>query len=176
VTTRLNWRYAKGRPEIHRDARMLLGDSEKVLPQLRRRVLDGDVARASLLFTSPPYFGITNYHYDQWLRLWLLGGAPSPHRTGSGAYQGKFEHPVVYAALLAEVFAAAAKVLKRDAVVYVRTDRRKATYQATLDALRAAFPDRRIRRYVRPFEGPTQTRLFGNKDHKVGEVDLLLLP
>ena len=78
VTKRLNWRYAKGRPEIQRDARMLLGDSEKLLPQLRRRVLDGEVARASLLFTSPPYFGITNYHYDQWLRLWLLGGAPSP--------------------------------------------------------------------------------------------------
>jgi hypothetical protein len=176
VTSRLKWRYAKGLPEVTRDARMFLGDSEKVLPEIHRRVQDGELARASLLFTSPPYLKLTNYHYDQWLRLWLLGGEPSALRAGGGAYRGKFEHPVVYGALLTQVFASAAKILKRSAVVYVRTDRRAATYKATVEALRAAFPNRRIARYVRPFDRPTQTQLFGDKDQKVGEVDLVLLP
>lgn len=176
LTNRLAWRYAKGTPEIRRDARMLLGDSEKLLPRIHRRIQDGELSQASLLFTSPPYFSVTNYHYDQWLRLWLLGGEPTAHRTGTGAYRGKFEHPVVYAALLAQVFASAAEVLKRNAVVYVRTDRREATYRATVDALKQAFPKRKILRYPRPFESPTQTQLFGDKGKKVGEVDLVLLP
>jgi hypothetical protein len=176
MTKRLDWRYAKGRPELTREASVLLGDSEKVLPALRRRVQEGELPRASLLFTSPPYFGLTNYHYDQWLRLWLLGGEPTAHRTVAGAYRGKFEHPIVYRALLTQVFASAAKILKRDAVVYVRTGRREETYQATVAALKEAFPKREILRYLRPFEGPTQTRLFGDKSKKTGEIDLVLLP
>jgi hypothetical protein len=176
VTNRLDWRYAKGLPEIRREASVLLGDSEKLLPKLRRRVQDGELARASLLFTSPPYFGLTNYHYDQWLRLWLLGGEPSARRTTPGAYRRKFEHPVVYAELLAKVFASAGPLMKRDAVIYVRTGHQEATYRATLAALHAAFPKRRILRYARPFERPTQTHLFGDTGTKAGEVDLVLLP
>jgi hypothetical protein len=59
------------------------------LPDLRGRVVEGDVRRAwwllrsyrekvKLVVTSPPYLDITNYHEDQWLRLWLLGGASKP--------------------------------------------------------------------------------------------------
>jgi len=176
VTKRLAWRYAKGLPEVRRDTKMFLGDSEKLLPLLHHRVQEGELSRASLLFTSPPYFSLTNYHYDQWLRLWLLGGQPTARRTGGGAYRGKFEHRAVYGALLAHVFAAAAKILKRDGVVYVRTDRREATYRATVEALQHAFPKRKILRYARPFDGPTQTQLFGDRGKKVGEIDLVLLP
>jgi hypothetical protein len=28
------------------------------------------------VITSPPYFDVTNYAEDQWLRLWFIGGAP----------------------------------------------------------------------------------------------------
>ena len=59
------------------------------LPQLKGRVVEGDVRRASsllrsyrervkLVVTSPPYLDITDYHEDQWLRLWLLGGPAKP--------------------------------------------------------------------------------------------------
>jgi hypothetical protein len=32
------------------------------------------------VITSPPYFDVTNFEEDQWLRLWLLGGPPHPTR------------------------------------------------------------------------------------------------
>ena len=59
------------------------------LPPLKGRVVEGDVRRAAtllrsfrdkvkLVITSPPYLDITDYHEDQWLRLWFLGGAAKP--------------------------------------------------------------------------------------------------
>ena len=33
------------------------------------------------LITSPPYFDVTNFEEDQWLRLWFLGGPPHPTRN-----------------------------------------------------------------------------------------------
>jgi hypothetical protein len=64
------------------------------LPAIKGRVVEGDVRRAGtllraykdkvkLVITSPPYLDITDYHEDQWLRLWLLGGAAKPI-TGQG--------------------------------------------------------------------------------------------
>lgn len=63
-------------------------------PHLRGRVVEGDARRAAVLLrpyrdrvklviTSPPYLDITDYHEDQWLRLWFLGG-PSKPVTGQG--------------------------------------------------------------------------------------------
>jgi hypothetical protein len=34
--------------------------------------------RVKLVVTSPPYLDITDYHEDQWLRLWFLGGPDRP--------------------------------------------------------------------------------------------------
>ncbi len=64
------------------------------VPRLRGKAVEGDARRASVLLrsyrekvrlviTSPPYLDITDYHEDQWLRLWLLGGAAKPV-TGRG--------------------------------------------------------------------------------------------
>lgn len=67
------------------------------VPQLRGKAVEGDVRRASVLLrsyrkkvklviTSPPYLDITDYHEDQWLRLWMLGGAAKP-MTGQGIWR-----------------------------------------------------------------------------------------
>ena len=59
------------------------------LPAINGYVVQGDVRQAgfllsafkkqvNLVITSPPYLDITDYHEDQWLRLWFLGGAPKP--------------------------------------------------------------------------------------------------
>ena len=40
-------------------------------------------------------YSSTNYHYDQWLRLWLLGGPPNAARIG-GRHRGKFEDRAGY--------------------------------------------------------------------------------
>lgn len=176
LVKRLAWRYAKGRPEMT-GSKVYLGDSVRLLPKIQQRIRRGQLQRPSLLLTSPPYHAITNYHYDQWLRLWLLGGQPSARRSPeAGEYRDKFENLEKYKRLLSNVFNSAAEFLKKDAIVYVRTGRREETYDATITALKAAFPKKRMNVIRRPFLRPTQTRLFGDKSVKEGEADIVLRP
>ena len=76
MENRIKWRYAKGIPTTT-DSFVYLGDCTERLGDVRDRVKRFDLPRPRLLFTSPPYCGVTNYHYDQWLRRWLLGGTPN---------------------------------------------------------------------------------------------------
>src|SRR6185312_13441365 len=139
----------------------------------RRRRIRCDLA--SLMLTSPPYFDRINYHYDQWLRLWLLGGPPNAWRvSGAGPWRAKFEDAKQYSELLTNVFADAANLLKKRSVVYVRTGYDETTYTITEDALRAAFPRHRVQRRRQPYTRPTQTKLFGDSEDKLGEIDLIL--
>lgn len=175
---KLKWRYAKGTPETSVST-VLLGDGTALLPRLRGNLRRNGLARPALMLTSPPYFGITNYHYDQWIRLWLLGGPPTDRRAHTeftGKHQGKFENLHVYASLLTTVFQSCAKILRSDAVVYVRTDRREPTVSITRATLKHAFPFHQIRRRNQPLAGETQTRLFGHDVPRFGEVDFILTP
>ncbi|WP_017327321.1 DNA methyltransferase [Synechococcus sp. PCC 7336] len=168
---RIVWRYKKGRPELVGD--VLLGDSVRLLSsnyQWRAITEPFD-----LLFTSPPYYGVTNYHCDQWLRLWMLGQRPSPKRRG-GRWQRKFESQSDYRELLASVFGGAAKRMSDDSMVIVRTDARKFTLSATIEALQIAFPYKELREEKRPVKGQTQTALYGDTSKKPGEVDLVMTP
>jgi hypothetical protein len=99
------------------------------LPPLKGRVVEGDVRRAGtmlraykervkLVITSPPYLDITDYHEDQWLRLWFLGGSKKPQ---SG--QGKDDrHRIVecYWEFLREAWAGIAPLLKDSAQIVIR--------------------------------------------------------
>lgn len=177
IKSRLIWRYAKGTPEVGL-ARMYLGNSIEHLEKLNQQVEEGLLAKGKLLFTSPPYHAVTNYHYDQWLRLWLLGGPPNALRNGNGR-SGKFVAREAYRQLLTMVFTRAAKVLDDDATVYVRTDIREFTYCTTKEVLRNAFPGKRLTEISRPMLRPSQTRLFGKggtTTKENGEIDLVLLP
>jgi hypothetical protein len=117
--------------------------------------------------------GVTNYHYDQWLRLWMLGGPSLPQSFGS-KHRGKFENTVQYRALLLSAFMHARNLLARKATVYVRTDSREATSQVTRQVLQHVFPKHRLARRLRPLKGKTQTRLFGNDIASQAEVDFVL--
>ena len=174
ITQRIRWRYAKGVVEAH-GSRVYLGNSIGLLPKLKRHLHKDGVPKAKLLLTSPPYFSVTNYHYDQWLRLWLLGFETDAYVT-RGPYQGRFTHPERYKSLLRKVFCRAAKVMTDDAVVYVRTSKEPFTKQATIDSLRSTFPKKCLVERCQPFRKPTQTHLFGDKTPKAGEVDLILTP
>lgn len=171
---RITWRYEKGVVKTN-GSRVYLGNSITLLPRLALHMQEKNVPKAKLLLTSPPYFGVTNYHYDQWLRLWLLGYETDAYVT-RGPYQGRFTNSIQYRHLLKEVFCRAAKLVANDGVVYVRTSKDPFTKQATLDALREAFPMRRLEEEYQPFPKPTQTHLFGDKTQKQGEVDLILMP
>jgi len=171
---KLSWRYAKGRPAAY-GSRVYLGDCIQVLPRLKRAVGAKFFERASLLFTSPPYYGVTNYHYDQWLRLWMLGFSPATN-CNNGKYRGRFGNRDEYAQLIERAFYKASFHLRKDAVIYVRTDSREFTFQTTLQILRQVFPRKKISVVKQPFHGPTQTHLFGDQTPKVGEIDLVLEP
>jgi DNA modification methylase len=169
---KMDWRYARGRPNVC-ESKAFLGDSESRMGYVRRTLNSNGVKAVKLLLTSPPYCGITNYHYDQWLRLWLLGGRPAPSAP-VGPNQGKFVDREKYAALLRNVFTDSAKLLSNDAVIYIRTDSRPVTLNATIDALRAAFPNKTMRTRKKPFLNPTQTTLFGGESNEDGEIDIVL--
>jgi hypothetical protein len=165
---RLAWRYAHGATNL-RHAQIYLGDSSRRLGALGR---ERDIG-ARLLFTSPPYCAVTNYHYDQWLRLWLLGGPPRPSRI-DGTSRGRFGSTRAYEDLLRDVFMKADRLLAKDATVYVRTHKQEPTYSITHRVLAEVFPKKRMRAVARPFSKPTQTSLFGPEPEVSGEIDLIL--
>ena len=171
---RIKWRYKKGLPE-QVGGQMVLGDSTSELGTIRRQVKRGSIQPFKLLFTSPPYAGITDYHYDQWLRLWLMGGQPEAVHYNT-VHRDDFSNTQVYERMLVSVFNACSLVLAPDATVYVRTDAREFTYKATLAALTGAFPKKQVQVIPRPLAKSSQTILFGDKSKKPGEMDIILRP
>ncbi len=175
MTKKLRWRYAKGTPGATA-SRVYLGDSVVVMPRMaQNRMKRPDVAQVRLILTSPPYHNLANYHYDQWLRLWLLGGPASARRPGH-KFRGKFESQETYTALLGSVFRHCARALAPTGIVYVRTSLRGTTFQPTVRVLDEAFPQHVATYHRRPFTRPTQTHLFGDSTKKRGEVDIVLRP
>lgn len=173
MAKRLDWRYKKGIPRTE-GSDVSLGNAESEVPAIGS-ALQAAQRPARLLLTSPPYFSVTNYHYDQWLRLWLLGGPPHARRApGTQDIQGKFENTQRYRELLVNVFREAARLMAADSVIYVRTGRGAVTLQATLDALNTAFPRYPLAQPTLTYQGPTQTRLFGDSGIKSGEIDIVL--
>lgn len=99
------------------------------MPSLRGRVVEGDVRHAAtllrsyrdkvkLVITSPPYLDITDYHEDQWLRLWLLGGAAKPI-TGRGK-DDRHRRVEAYWQFLREAWKGIAPLLHESAQVVIR--------------------------------------------------------
>jgi len=99
------------------------------VPQLKGRVVEGDARRAStllrpykdkvkLVVTSPPYLDITDYHEDQWLRLWFLGGAAKPI-TGQGK-DDRHRRIESYWQFLREAWKGVAPLLQESAQVVIR--------------------------------------------------------
>lgn len=177
---KLQWRFAKGIPNLS-SSHIYLGDSVNRLSTVAT-ALSANADGVKLLFTSPPYCGVTNYHYDQWIRLWLLGGRDTP-KNPFGKHRGKFVDREKYKGLLENVFTKAKALLADDAVVYVRTDHRPLTLDITVDVLKALFPDKQMRKYQRPRSRKSQTWLFTAQPGKPkkrfsekGDVDIVLLP
>lgn len=157
------WRYAKGVPLNSGKAITRLGDARAMLPRLKK-------FRANLILTSPPYCGVTNYEYDNWIRLWMLGGSELPRQSHARRYC----HRENYRRLLCEVFKASKRSSRRDVAVYVRTDSRPVTLAATVDVLLEVWPDRDIAFRIEKPPIFSQTALFLEEWNNAGDVDLLL--
>ena len=107
-----------------------LGDSRTVL----REKWD---YRAALLMTSPPYCGVTDYWNDHWIRLWILGYSMKKDWSRSARFGNLGE----YRELLVDVLAQSKRHLTEDAVILVRSDTRRRTWRACLDAIRRVWPE-----------------------------------
>jgi hypothetical protein len=166
---KIEWRFAKGCPNPSK-GHVYLGDSQSILSRWEHQP---PVSRAKLLLTSPPYFGVTNYFYDQWLRLWLLGGPETPRSAGESC-KGRFGNKAHYVGMLSHVFSKSHHLLKPNAIVYVRTDARDFTREATIQALETAFPKKKLRSEKHSLPDFTQTALFDSKSEAKGEVDLVM--
>ena len=161
-SAKVRWRYRRGIP-YGPAAQIALGDARAVLPRA--------CVRFSMLLTSPPYWQVTNYRVDNWIRLWMLGEGALP----SWEVSQRYGHRERYVAMLNEVFAAAARLMEPNATIYVRTDARHFTRDATVRALQRLWPDRTI--FARHGRGKrSQTLHYGDSSPKPGEVDLFLPP
>ena len=159
---RIEWRYAQGIIQgPHSD--IALGDSYNELDTVENNQFD-------LLLTSPPYCGVTNYKYDNWIRLWLLGAPPLPE---GGASQ-RYGNPTRYSESLKGIFRKTIKLLAPNGVACIRTDTREFTLRTTLQALGEVLPHHTF--FARQ-ENPakTQTALYGDSRRKPGETDILAL-
>lgn len=173
IHKKIEWRYEKGIPKVF-ESSVIFGDSSIELQKIVEKANRNNV-KFSLLFTSPPYYSITDYHADQWLRLWLLGGSDNP-KSLKDKYKGRFLNKLQYYELLNNVFGLTAKIMKKQSVVYVRTDKREFTFDTTLEILRKHFPNHNVKIVDEPLsvDTKTQTKLFGDKSLKPGEVDIIL--
>ena len=158
------WRYGHNVVDNRRETRIIQGDAAKILRKHQTN-------KFSLLFTSPPYFGVTDYRQDSWIRLWMLGKGPS---LPDWKKEKSLNCKELYQQMLRDVFSACVPLLQHKSVIWVRTDAREFTKRTTLDTLQELWPTRKIfRRFDRP-QKKTQTEHFGNKSIKSGEVDFLI--
>lgn len=171
MSKRIEWRYAKGIPNIT-ESYMILGDSAIELCGIVKRAKKNDI-KFSLLFTSPPYNSVTDYHTDQWLRLWLLGGTEGP-KSLKQKHKGRFVSKEDYYNLLDNVFGNCAEIMDKKSTIYVRTDTREFTFNSTLKILKKYFPKHRHNIIPKPFIKKTQTEIHGNKSKIAGEIDIVL--
>ncbi len=172
IKRKIEWRYAKGTPCVN-GGEIYLGDSSQVLNRLIKKLNAGELQRFDLLFTSPPYIGISDYHRDQWLRLWMLGGESSATRDAH-RYRHDFSSAEIYKEMLRKIFTKSAELMRPSGVVYVRTDARTNTFEITREILKECFPDWRMRVAEQPYKRQTQTALYGDKSKKPGEKDIVL--
>lgn len=97
-------------------------------PRGRGTVAMSDARRAASTFpellesvtdviTSPPYLDTTNYHEDQWLRLWFLGGDAIVNHAGG---DGRHYNAIKYWTFLTEAWTGLAPLLAQEARMVVR--------------------------------------------------------
>ena len=71
------------------------------------------------VITSPPYFDVTSFEEDQWLRLWFLGGAAQP-TYGRISRDDRYSFEPSYWAFIADMWRSLGSVLSRDADIVLR--------------------------------------------------------
>jgi len=71
------------------------------------------------VITSPPYFDVTNFEEDQWLRLWFLGGPPFP-TTNRLSRDDRHTYDAQYWRFIADMWRSLGVILPNKSHVVVR--------------------------------------------------------
>ncbi len=162
---RVRWRYKRGVAEPHPGLdRPLIGFGSGA------DSLPDNSPPAKLVLTSPPYSGVTNYRSDNWLRLWAIGEGPSLPDWNP---EQKFLDMDKYVDMLKAVFGATLSRSRHDATWYVRSDARPKTLDAIRSVLAVLLPEHELQEKSAPYLEKTQTALYGDREPKPGEVDLI---
>lgn len=83
--------------------------------------------RVAAVITSPPYFDVTSYEEDQWLRLWFLGGEPRP-TYGLVSKDDRHRSVDKYFAFLKDVWKGIAPLLRTNAHLVCRIGARSLSH------------------------------------------------
>lgn len=76
------------------------------------------------VITSPPYFDVTSFEEDQWLRLWFLGGPPYPTK-GRVSHDDRHRVQEKYWSFIADMWRSIGKVTDSKADVVIRLGSRR---------------------------------------------------
>ena len=90
------YRYESPRP---------MGNAHIIHGDMRKLPFDLSLhkTRPVCVITSPPYLNVTNFEEDQWLRLWVLGGPPTP-TTGRLSRDDRHLRPDAYWQFIADMW------------------------------------------------------------------------
>jgi hypothetical protein len=154
VRQELNQRYLS--PIPRRKAIVYQSDMRE-MPRLLRSYR----APINCVITSPPYFDVTSYEEDQWLRLWFLGGPPQPQR-GRISKDDRHESAEGYWGMIADFWRALGQVVESKANVVIRVGSRRMAPEDLVQAVKAASV--LARRRVRLVDVKT-SELVGRQTH-----------
>ncbi len=87
--------------------------------------------------TSPPYFDVTSFEEDQWLRLWFLGSQPHPS-YGKISRDDRCENSDRYWSLIADMWRMLGSILASRAHVVIRLGAVRIAPRQLVDALEGA--------------------------------------
>lgn len=122
------------------DGNIVLGDARRSATLFRG--LHGQV---KALITSPPYYDVTNFEEDQWLRLWFLGHEPKPtYRTISPDDRHRTQDTAPYWKFLESVWKGIKPLMRPSAVIVCRLGAKEISQPMLTrrlgETVRAAFP------------------------------------
>lgn len=137
LRTMVKFRYKSALPNGRAE---ILNEDMRNLPTVleRRR-------KISCVVTSPPYFDVTNFEEDQWLRLWFLKGPPYPTR-GRVSRDDRHENASRYWSFIADMWRMFGRILAKNADIVVRLGTGRIGADQLPDLLTgcASFSQRRV--------------------------------
>lgn len=139
LRNRISYRYASERPTGRASIwQMDMRDLPRRAEDIERPV--------RCVITSPPYFDVTSFEEDQWLRLWFLGGPPYPTRKRVSV-DDRHEEAGAYWSMIGDMWRSLGHVVSRGAHVVVRIGSTRISPKGLVEGLEGAsvLSGRRVR-------------------------------